>query len=375
MAKTVYINKISKYLPGSPIANEEMEEYLGYVSNKPSRSKAIILRNNGIKQRYYAIDKEGNLLENNAQLTAKAINQLGINPENISYLACGTTSPDQYLPAHANMVHGIIGGNNMEVSSHSGSCLSGFHALKMAYLNISVGLHSTAIATGSELFSKNFRHEFFEEEAAKLIELEQQPYIAFEQDFLRWMLSDGSSAVLLNEKPNEDGISLRIDWMDAKSFAHELETCMYIAGDKDGKELRSYKEFAPQEWLNKSMFAIKQDTKLLGEYIIKKGGEYTTEVAKKYNLNPSEIDWLLPHISSMFFYEKMQKIYEEVGFIIPAEKWFTNLTTVGNLGSAAFMFIMEELFNSGKLKKGQKILVMIPESARFAYGYIHLTVV
>jgi len=39
------------------------------------------------------------------------------------------------------------------------------------------------------------------------------------------------------------------------------------------------------------------------------------------------------------------------------------------------MLMIEELFNSGSLKKGEKILVMVPESARFSYTYILLTVV
>ena len=42
----VYINKIAKFLPGNPVSNDEMEEYLGYLDGKKSRSKAIILRNN-----------------------------------------------------------------------------------------------------------------------------------------------------------------------------------------------------------------------------------------------------------------------------------------------------------------------------------------
>ena len=77
----------------------------------------------------------------------------------------------------------------------------------------------------------------------------------------------------------------------------------------------------------------------------------------------------------MFFHEKMQTGYNEIGFPVPAEKWYTNLTRVGNLGSAAFLFIIEEMWRTGMLRKGQRLLVMVPESARFAYGYAHLTVV
>jgi 3-oxoacyl-[acyl-carrier-protein] synthase-3 len=37
--------------------------------------------------------------------------------------------------------------------------------------------------------------------------------------------------------------------------------------------------------------------------------------------------------------------------------------------------MLEELFHSGQLKKGDKILCMIPESARFSYVYSLMTVV
>ena len=356
-----------------------MEEYLGYVSGKPSKSKSIVLRNNGITSRYYAIDKAGNLLETNAGMTARAVKALmdnDLTADTIQMLASGTTSPDQLLPGHANMVHGLIGGRNMEVSGNTGSCLSGFHAFKSAWLHIAAGIHQNAVVTGSELWSKNFRHEYFEEEALKLQELEKQPYIAFDRDFLRWMLSDGAAAALLSDKPGPE-LSLRVDWIESRSFAHELETCMYMGGEKNHETggLRGFREYTDKEWLSESIFAIKQDTKLLGRYIISKGLEYTREMVQKYGLKAEDIDWVLPHISSMFFHEKMQTGYNEIGFPVPAEKWYTNLTRVGNLGSAAFLFIIEEMWRTGMLRKGQRLLVMVPESARFAYGYAHLTVV
>jgi 3-oxoacyl-[acyl-carrier-protein] synthase-3 len=44
------------------------------------------------------------------------------------------------------------------------------------------------------------------------------------------------------------------------------------------------------------------------------------------------------------------------------------------VGSASIYIMLEELFNSGKLKAGQKLLLMVPESARFSYSYVLLTV-
>jgi 3-oxoacyl-[acyl-carrier-protein] synthase-3 len=76
----------------------------------------------------------------------------------------------------------------------------------------------------------------------------------------------------------------------------------------------------------------------------------------------------------MFFKQKMYDEFVKLGIEIPLEKWFTNLTSVGNVGSASIFMMIEELINSGKLKSGQKILLMVPESARFSYAFSLLTV-
>ena len=53
----VYITKSAKFLPNDPISNDDMEDYLGMIDGVPSKGKRLTLRNNGIKTRYYALDK------------------------------------------------------------------------------------------------------------------------------------------------------------------------------------------------------------------------------------------------------------------------------------------------------------------------------
>ena len=65
----------------------------------------------------------------------------------------------------------------------------------------------------------------------------------------------------------------------------------------------------------------------------------------------------------------------EIGFDIPLDRWYSNLATKGNTGSAAIYIMLEELFHSGKLKQGDKILGFVPESGRFTICYMMLTVV
>ena len=92
----VYITGLASYLPGKPVENDDIEKYLGIVNHTPSITKSLILRNNGIKKRHYALRENGTPSLNNTQLTAHAIRELMENfaPEfSPQMLACGTTFP------------------------------------------------------------------------------------------------------------------------------------------------------------------------------------------------------------------------------------------------------------------------------------------
>lgn len=120
---------------------------------------------------------------------------------------------------------------------------------------------------------------------------------------------------------------------------------------------------------------MKQDVKLLGKFILKKAVETLQMLFEKHQMSSSEIDYYLPHISSYYFKEQLYKEMKEGGVEIPWENWFMNLERVGNVGAGSIYIMLEELVASGKLKKGDKILLSVPESARFAYSVALVTVV
>ena len=375
----VFITKASRFLPNDPVENDDMETFLGMVDGKPSKARRVILRRNGIKQRYYALDKDGNVTHTNVQMAANAVlglldDQLTI--DDIDLLSCGTGSPEQLIPSHGVMVHGELGGKkHMEVVSFAGSCCSGADALKYAYMAVKLGLSKNAVAVASERSSAWMRASYFQKESEQLAQLEDQPMLAFQKDFLRWMLSDGAFSVLLQGKPSASGLSLRLDWIDITSYANTKETCMYAAADKDADgHVKGWASFPQSEWLTESIFAIKQDTRMLSEYIVPLGVQYLIEMGKKHQFTPDDVDWFLPHMSSMFFKDVILEETAKQGFFIPEERWFYNLPKIGNIGSASAFAMLEELMDSGLLKQGQKVLVMVPESARFSYCYFMLTV-
>jgi len=378
----VYINNIAAFLPNNPVSNDEMESVLGQIGERPSRVRRIILRSNKIKYRYYAIDPAtGMKTHNNAELTADAIRRLGAqgcNLNEMELLVCGTSLPDQLMPNHALMVHGELKISPCEVVGTAGICLAGTMSLKYGYLSILAGESRNAVTTGSENVSSLLRRQHFTDEIeSRVKQLEERPEIAFEKDFLRWMLSDGAGAIWMSNTANASGISLRVDWIWQNSYANELAPCMYAGADKlaDGS-LQGWREYAARTWLDESIFTIKQDVKLLNEKIV----EYTiTKSLQKLlaagKFSGSDIDWFLPHYSSDFFRERVAAGMAEAGCSISQEKWFTNLSSKGNTGSASIYIMLEELFNSGRLRKGEKLLCFIPESGRFSTAFMQLTVV
>ena len=214
----------------------------------------------------------------------------------------------------------------------------------------------------------------FENEVVHLEELENNPIIAFDKHFLRGMLSDGAGAVLLENTPNGN-ISLKIEWIEGFSYAHEMETCMYAGGEKneDGS-VKPWADYKTEEWTQNSVFSIKQDVKLLGEHILVKAADSLKKAYEKHGIGPDDIDYFLPHISSYFFKQGFHDEMEKNGIGVPFEKWYMNLDKVGNIGAASIYILLEELMNSGTLKKGDRILLFVPESSRFSYIHTYLTV-
>ena len=371
-------------LPNAPVENDEIENVLGMIGGKPSRAKRIILRQNGIKQRYYVIDPvTGEINYNNVQLTAQAVRNLLPEEEDLKNIQCmvsGTTNPDQLAPNHAVMVHGELGIPPCEVVATTGICLSGITALKYLYMGIKCGEFNKGVTTASETASLRLRASKFGGEIShKPEEIEEHPEIAFEADFLRWMLSDGAGAFLLSSEPPVETTQtcVKIEWIDIISYANEFDSCMYACAVKneDGS-LTGWSQIDDADLIKRSVMVLKQDVKLLNQNIVPVTLVRTLEnVIKKTGLTPDQVDFFCPHISSMYFYERVQTALKEMNFEIPQEKWFTNLSTKGNTGAASIYIMLDELLKSGRVKSGNKILCFIPESGRFSSAFMLLTAV
>jgi 3-oxoacyl-[acyl-carrier-protein] synthase-3 len=380
--KGAFVTGFGAFLPNDPVDNDALERVLGTVNQVSNRVKQRILINNGILIRHYAIDPvTGKPTHTSAQLTAEAIRALAqkthFSLENLDCLACGTSSADQIIPAHGSMVHAELGCPPCEVVTTMGVCCAGMTAFKYGYLNVASGNCRNAVVTGSELASPSLTARHFQPEMDReRREIGKEPMLAFENDFLRYMLSDGAGAMLIEPRPRDRGLSLHIDWLDILSFATETDVCMYFGLHKGENATSSYRHVADPAELSKGRYLnLAQDVNILKERMPVLTHKALMATKDRRKLSSERIDWFLPHYSSKWFRQPLYNLLVDDGLPIPYEKWFTNLPTKGNTGSASIYIMLEELADSGRIKSGQRLLCFIPESARMTFAFLHLTAV
>jgi 3-oxoacyl-[acyl-carrier-protein] synthase-3 len=370
----VHINGLGAFLPSEPVPNDDMEEYLGYVFGKPSKYRTLTLKQNQIKHRHYALDKQGHSLHSSAGMAAAAINAAVKNSEislgDIDYLATSATLGDSLVPGLAAHVHAALGVREIEIANFQSVCASAMMALKSAYVQLKAGEHACAAVSGSEFASRYFRPGNYECVAA----YKAAGQIPFQADFLRFTLSDGAGAVILETKPNTRQLSLKIDWIDIRSYAHRFDTCM-VGGAVRHDTWHYWGSFGnPIEAAEAGALILVQDFDLMKRMLPVWVSHYLDLIDKK-RIVIDEIDHVCCHYSSHGLRREIVVLLEQAGAMIDETRWFTNLYTKGNTGAASIFIMLEELYHQGGLKKGQKILCHVPESGRCLNGFMLLQVV
>lgn len=374
MTRDVYINSFGAFLPGAPVPNAEMEDYIGLIGGKPSRNRALVLRKNRIKTRHYALDKTGAAQYSNAGMAVKAIveavNASEISLSDITYLATSTTIADVLLPGLASHVHAGLKLAPIEIASFQSVCASSLMALKSAYTQIKCGEHECAAVSGSEFSSRYFRPGFYEHSQTYL-DGNDTPLDA---DFLRFTLSDGAGAAILEGKPNTRQHSLKINWIDIRSYADRFETCMTAGGWRENGDVKYWGDTgSPLDATRAGAMMLTQDFTLLQEMIPVWVSHYLDLLSQgKFTL--AEVDYVCSHYSAHSLREEAVSVLSKADALIDEKKWFSNLYTKGNTGTASIFIMLEELCRTVKLKKGQKILCHVPESGRCLNGLMMLEV-
>lgn len=372
--RQAFITSMGAFLPGPPIPNEGVEEILGRIDGKPSRLGPRVLKSNGIRTRHYAMDREQRTTHQNSDMAAAAASQClersALDKDRVEMLAVGSTQGDLPLPGLASMVQARLSLPPCEIVTTHGVCSAGIQALRSASAQIRLGDRANALVCATELASRLLKKSRYEATQRGRTEAG----LDLDSEFLRWMLSDGAGAMLLQDRPAPRGLSLRIDWIEIMSFAGDYPLCMSCGTAQEGAE-KSWQDFPTYaDAESDGALLIRQDLKLLDK-VVKIGLEGYLRLIQAGRIRMEEIDRFVCHYSSHFFRGRTLELMKMMGCLIPEERWFTNLYTKGNTGCASIFIMLEELLYGGTLAPGQTVFCFVPESGRFAAAYMKLTVV
>lgn len=365
---TAYLTGFGAYLPGAPVDNDGIVSRLGGDDAVTERIRRRVLDSNGIRQRHYALDDDGEPTELNEELAVKALRAAledrGMDASSLRMLATATTMGDVLVPGFASMVHGRLGGGPMQLLSASGVCASSLAALDAAVSKVKLGDHPRVAVVGSELASRSLRQSRFDGIRAGM-----------DSHFLRWMLSDGAGAVVVEFQPHPDRLSLRVDWVRHVSLAHEHDVCMRAGMDGlDPVVGRTWQDVGVDEAEAAGMFVLRQDVGVLDD-LASAGLAQFEELVDIGLVDVHHLDHVLCHYSTNIFRDLA---FEGLRRRIPTldtSRWFSNLETRGNTGAASIFIALEEAFRTGRFAPGETILLAVPESGRFSFAFAHLTVV
>ena len=364
----VYIQSAGYHLPGEPVDNEAMDDFIAPLNRISLRIKNKILAENGIKTRHYAIDKNGETKTSHTKLAANAIHdclkRANATLNDVSLLAVGSSGSDALIPGFATMVQGELGAPPMETLSSLGVCAAGISAIEFSAQSIELGAHQQALVATAEMPSRIFKKSRFA----------PRGYSSdFDAHFLRWMLSDGAGALLLTDKPvAHKNVRIKINWIHQKSFAGDYPVCMQLGLTEDRS--KSFLDFpSSSEAEAAGALSLRQDIRLLPHLFDVSIHEYVKLVHDGW-ITSNEIDHFLCHYSSARFIPVVEELLDKAGLTIPRERWYSNLATRGNTGSASIFIMLAEFLDTHEVKPGEKIFCFIPESGRMTAAYMLLEV-
>lgn len=283
------------------------------IATMVETSDEWIRERTGVARRH--IIKEDTTVSMAAKASALALEDAGIEPEEIDLIIVSTISSNVILPCAACEVQKEIGAVNATCYDMSAAC-SGFilaYNTALAYLNS--GFYKTALIIGSESLSNLTNWE------------DRGTCILF---------GDGAGAAVLRAAEGKNYLPVT-----------------HSDGTK-GNALTCLSRHTPVELehMKDAPYYIQMDGQAVFKFAVKKVPEVVEEVLTLNQVDIGEIDWFILHQANKRIVEAVAKRLGE-----SIEKFPMNLQEYGNTSSASVAILLDEMKKDGRLKPGQKIVI------------------
>ncbi len=274
----------------------------------------------GIKERHIA-DENTASSDLAIQAAKQAIEMAGISPLDIDKIILGTITPDMFFPSTACIVQAQIGAKNAMVMDISAACSGFLYGIDLAYSQIALGRNDVILVIGVEILTKIT--DFTDRNTCVLF-------------------GDGAGAVILMPSDNDDeGILATYGKSDGT-----LGELLYMPAG--GSRMP-----ATIETVEKRLHYLKMAGRDVFKYAVKAMSDAALKALEKAGVSGEEVDLLISHQANIRIIESTAKRAK-----IPMEKVFINIHKYGNTSSASIPIALNEAVRSGRIKKGDLVLLV-----------------
>jgi 3-oxoacyl-[acyl-carrier-protein] synthase-3 len=298
-------------LPKKVITNRDLE-------NMVNTSDAWITERTGIKERRQAAPQE-TTSKLSVQAARKALEMAGLKPKDLDLIICATISPDMPLPSTAAFIQTTLGAPACCAFDLAAACSGFLFGMTIAEQFVRTGEAKYILVIGAELLSR---------------------YVDYQDRATCVLFGDGVAAAILGPVALPSGILATEMHTDGQHAGH-----LYIPAGGTAKPTTC-------ETVQAGDHYIKMRGNELFKVAVRSMEEVSRRVLEKANLRPEQVDLFIPHQANQRITEAVQ---ERLG--VSPEKVYSNISRVGNTSSASIPICLDECVRSGRIKKGDVILM------------------
>jgi 3-oxoacyl-[acyl-carrier-protein] synthase III len=347
------------FLPGKAISIDNVDYYLGELTGAPKkiqswlqRMKLLMKEMLEVESYFYAIDPvTRDFTEDNITMSVKAaekaMKMANIKAEDIEFIAYGSAHQDQ-MPTASVRIQEALGIEKCgEISIHA-NCTSAYKALLVAYDFVKSGRYKNALVISSSMSSSELRAEYY-----------NQPIVKKEELFLRYFLSDGAGAILL-EAHNNNKSGLFVESVYTESVGGKKPSAM--------KNRRPAYWMNPKEEFEKGYHHLSQmfQDELKQNFHEPSGTVFTNglnRMLEKYPIDVSSIKYFQVNFPSKHISELIIEECEALG--ISKDTLYTKMSSMGYVGPPMVFICLDKILREESLKDGDLILSFVTEVSKF----------
>ena len=355
----VRIAGTGSFLPGSPISIDDVDYFLGELTEAPKKIKDWLQRMKlmmkemlEIENYYYAIDPvTREFTEDNITMSLKAaekaLKMANIPASEIELIAYGSAHQNQMPTASVRIQEALAIDKCGEISIHA-NCTSAYKALLVAYDFIKSGRYKNALVISSGISSSELRAEYY-----------NQPIVKKEELFLRYFLSDGAGAIVLQADNSGTG-GLYVENVYMESIG--------------GKKPSAMKNQRPAYWMNpkeefekgyhhlSQMFQneLRQNFHEPDGTVFFKG---LKRMLEKYPTDLSRLKYFQVNFPSKHISEMVIEECEALG--ISKNKLYTKISSMGYAGPPMVFICLDKMLREEPFIAGDMVLSFVTEVSKF----------